>query len=114
MKASAVRGHLDGLLLSVLESGPLHGYAVITAVQERSNGVLELRKGTIYPALNKLERLGLLRSVWEADGERRRRCYELTDAGRRSLAEERSVWQEFTTAIGAVLNPAPGTGPQPA
>ncbi|MFF9066008.1 PadR family transcriptional regulator [Streptomyces sp. NPDC014891] len=112
MKASAVRGHLDGLLLSVLESGPLHGYAVITAVQERSNGVLELRKGTIYPALNKLERLGLLRSVWEADGERRRRCYELTDAGRRSLAEERSVWQEFTTAIGAVLDPAPGTGPQ--
>ncbi|MFJ9547596.1 helix-turn-helix transcriptional regulator [Streptomyces erythrochromogenes] len=103
MKASEVRGHLDGLLLSVLESGPLHGYAVITAVQERSNGVLELRKGTVYPALNRLERLGLLSSTWESVGERRRRCYELTDAGRRSLDTERKVWREFTTAIGSVL-----------
>ncbi|MEE1735166.1 helix-turn-helix transcriptional regulator, partial [Streptomyces sp. BE147] len=48
----------------------LHGYAIITAVSERSNGVLELRKGTIYPALNRLERLGLLRSVWESVGDR--------------------------------------------
>lgn len=110
MKTDAVRGHLDGLLLSVLESGPLHGYAIITAVQERSNGALELRKGTIYPALNRLERLGLLRSVWDAVGERRRRCYELTDAGRRSLAKERTSWREFTAAISAVLEP----GPRPA
>ncbi|MFF2849773.1 PadR family transcriptional regulator [Streptomyces sp. NPDC058001] len=109
MKASEVRGHLDGLLLSVLESGPLHGYAIITAVQDRSNGVLELRKGTIYPALNRLERLGLLSSAWESVGERRRRCYELTDAGRRSLATERTVWKEFITAIGSVLDPAPPT-----
>ncbi|SEG23562.1 transcriptional regulator [Thermomonospora echinospora] len=110
MRADAVRGHLDGLLLSVLESGPLHGYAIITAVQERSGGALELRKGTIYPALNRLERLGLLRSTWESAGERRRRRYELTDAGRRSLAAERTAWREFTTVIGAVLNPAPISG----
>ncbi|MEV5681359.1 MULTISPECIES: PadR family transcriptional regulator [unclassified Streptomyces] len=110
MKTDAVRGHLDGLLLSVLESGPLHGYAIITAVSERSNGVLELRKGTIYPALNRLERLGLLRSVWESVGERRKRCYELTDAGRRTLAEERTGWREFTAAIGSVLEPAPAAG----
>ncbi|MCF6522648.1 PadR family transcriptional regulator [Streptomyces sp. JJ36] len=110
MKTDAVRGHLDGLLLAVLETGPLHGYAIIAAVQERSGGVLELRTGTIYPALNRLERLGLLRSSWQSVGERRRRCYELTDAGRRALAGERSAWQEFTTAIGAVLNPAPSPG----
>ncbi|MCX4970578.1 helix-turn-helix transcriptional regulator [Streptomyces sp. NBC_00654] len=110
MKTDAVRGHLDGLLLSVLESGPLHGYAIITAVSERSNGVLELRKGTIYPALNRLERLGLLRSVWESVGERRRRCYELTDAGRRGLAAERTTWREFTAAIGSVLEPTPSPG----
>ncbi|TYK47236.1 helix-turn-helix transcriptional regulator [Actinomadura decatromicini] len=107
MRADAVRGHLDGLLLSVLESGPLHGYAIITAVQDRSNGALELRKGTIYPALNRLERLGLLRGEWESVGERRRRRYELTDAGRRSLATERTAWREFTAAIGAVLESAP-------
>ncbi len=102
-----MRGHLDGLLLAVLEQGPLHGYAIIAAVQQRSGGALELRTGTIYPALQRLERLGLLRSSWDAVGERRRRCYELTEAGRRSLEEERTAWREFTTAIGSVLNPAP-------
>ncbi|HWM37238.1 MAG TPA: helix-turn-helix transcriptional regulator [Streptomyces sp.] len=106
MRQDAVRGHLDGLLLAVLEPAPLHGYAIITAVQQRSGGVLELRTGTIYPALNRLERLGLLRSSWEAVGQRQRRCYELTDAGQRYLANERTAWQDFTTAIGSVLNPA--------
>ncbi|GAA2384771.1 helix-turn-helix transcriptional regulator [Streptomyces glaucosporus] len=110
MKADAVRGHLDGLLLAVLEPGPLHGYAIITAVQRRSGGALELRTGTVYPALNRLERIGLLRSTWDSVGERRRRCYELTDAGRRALAEERTAWREFTAVIGSVLNPA---GPRP-
>ncbi|MGW0789527.1 PadR family transcriptional regulator [Streptomyces sp. NPDC002911] len=110
MKADAVRGHLDGLLLAVLEPGPLHGYAIIAAVQRRSGGVVELRTGTIYPALNRLERIGLLSSSWESVGERRRRCYELTEEGRRTLAGERTAWDEFTTAIGSVLNPptAPG------
>ncbi|HEX2314691.1 MAG TPA: helix-turn-helix transcriptional regulator [Thermomonospora sp.] len=108
MRADAVRGHMDGLLLAVLERGPLHGYAIIAAVQERSGGALELRTGTIYPALNRLERLGLLSSDWQTVGERRRRHYRLTDAGRRSLATKRTAWREFTTAIGAVLDPAPG------
>ncbi|MEV7105515.1 PadR family transcriptional regulator [Streptomyces atroolivaceus] len=106
MKTDAVRGHLDGLLLAVLEPGPLHGYAIIAAVQNRSGGVLELRTGTIYPALNRLERVGLLSSSWESAGERRRRCYELTEEGRRTLAGERTAWDEFTTAIGSVLNPS--------
>ena len=109
MRGDAVRGHLDGLLLAVLERGPLHGYAIITAVQQRSGGLLELRTGTIYPALNRLERIGLLRSTWESVGERRRRCYSLTDAGKRGLAEERSAWHEFATAIGSVLNPGAAT-----
>ncbi|MCD0452925.1 helix-turn-helix transcriptional regulator [Actinocorallia sp. API 0066] len=107
MKADSVRGHLDALLLAALEGGPLHGYAIITAVEERSGGALELRKGTVYPALNRLERLGLLRSSWEATGERRRRRYALTDAGRRALTDERTAWREFTLAIGSVLNPFP-------
>ncbi|SFP97965.1 MULTISPECIES: PadR family transcriptional regulator [Actinomadura] len=106
MRADAVRGHLDGLLLAVLEHGPLHGYAIITAVQRRSGGALELRTGTIYPTLQRLERLGYLRSSWDAVGERRRRRYELTDAGRGALADERAAWREFTAAIGSVLNPA--------
>ncbi|WP_171172272.1 PadR family transcriptional regulator [Streptomyces sp. I05A-00742] len=110
MRQNAVRGHLDGLLLAVLETGPLHGYAIITAVQHRSSGMLELRTGTIYPALNRLERLGFLRSTWQADGERRRRCYELTEAGRHTLDAERTAWREFTAAIGSVLNPTTPSG----
>ncbi|QWF78814.1 PadR family transcriptional regulator [Amycolatopsis sp. CA-230715] len=107
MRADAVRGHLDGLLLAVLETGPLHGYAIISTIQERSGGALELPTGTIYPALNRLERLGLLDSSWQSVGERRRRCYQLTDAGRRSLDTQRGAWREFTATISAVLNPAP-------
>jgi len=110
MRQDAVRGHLDGLLLAALEQGPLHGYAIITAVQQRSGGALELRTGTIYPALNRLERVGLLRSSWQSVGERRKRCYELTEAGQRTLARERTAWQEFTTAIGSVLNPVQAPG----
>lgn len=106
MKTEAVRGHLDGLLLAVLEQGPLHGYAIIAAVQRRSGGALDLRTGTIYPALNRLERQGLLSSDWESVGERRRRCYRLTEAGRAGLAEKRADWRAFTTAIGSVLDPA--------
>ncbi|MFJ6568699.1 PadR family transcriptional regulator [Streptomyces sp. NPDC091292] len=118
MRQDAVRGHLDGLLLAVLEAEPLHGYAIITAVQRRSGGTLALRSGTIYPALNRLERIGLLRGDWRSDGDgvRRRRCYELTEAGRRTLAGERTAWREFTTAIGSVLNPVsplnPATPPE--
>ncbi|OEV00378.1 MULTISPECIES: helix-turn-helix transcriptional regulator [Streptomyces] len=114
MKTEAVRGHLDGLLLAALEDGPLHGYAIITAVQERSGGVLELRTGTVYPALNRLERLGLLAGDWQSVGERRRRCYALTGAGRRTLADERTGWRQFTAAIGAVLDPSTPTGNTPA
>lgn len=93
-----------GLLLAVLESGPLHGCAIIVEVQRRSGGALELPTGTVYPALNRLERVGLLRSSWTAVGGRRRRSYRLTSAGRRSLTAQRTAWREFTTTIGAVLD----------
>lgn len=111
MKDDAVRGHLDALLLAALEQGPLHGYAIIAAVRDRSGGALELRTGTMYPALHRLERLGLLRSDWQSVGERRRRCYELTDAGRGALVDKRAAWRELTSAIGAVLEPSPTPRP---
>ena len=110
MKPDPVRGHLDALLLSAVEREPLHGYAIITAVRLRSGGALELRTGTIYPALNRLERLGLVRSVRATAAGRQRRSYEITEAGRRTLADERSAWQAFVTTIGAVLDPAPSPG----
>jgi DNA-binding PadR family transcriptional regulator len=66
MNPDALRGHMDALLLSVLEREPLHGYAIIEALQERSGGALSVPTGTVYPALRRLERIGYLSSEWAA------------------------------------------------
>jgi DNA-binding PadR family transcriptional regulator len=107
MKADALRGHLDALLLAVLDDEPRHGYAIIEALQERSGGVLSLPTGTVYPALRRLERAGLVLSAWSTVGGRERRTYQLTSAGRRTLSTERTEWQQFADTIGAVLTPGP-------
>ncbi|MFG1695442.1 PadR family transcriptional regulator [Nonomuraea sp. NPDC049309] len=103
MNPDALRGHMDALLLSVLEDEPLHGYAIIEALQERSGGALSVPTGTVYPALRRLERIGYLSSEWATVGGRRRRTYRLTESGRKQLQGERSAWREFSTVIGSVL-----------
>jgi PadR family transcriptional regulator, regulatory protein PadR len=109
MKPAAVHGHLDGLILAVIEDGPLHGYAIIEALQARSGGALDLPTGTIYPALRRLERAALLSGSWSTVGGRERRTYTLTRAGRHALATQRTEWSEFTAVVEAVLRPATGT-----
>ena len=106
MKADALRGHLDALLLAVLDDEPRHGYAIIEALQERSSGELALPTGTVYPALRRLERAGYVESAWSTVGGRERRTYRLTNAGRRVLADERAAWHDFTSVISAVLKPS--------
>lgn len=106
MSADTLRGHLDGLTLAVLERGPLHGYGVIEALHVRSGGALDVPTGTVYPALHRLERTGLISSTWSSESGRRRRQYALTTAGLRELAHERSNWQEFSGVITAVLRGA--------
>jgi transcriptional regulator len=101
-----LRGHLDGMILSVLEAEPLHGYAVMEALQQRSGGELDLPTGTLYPALRRLERAGYLGSEWSTVGGRRRRTYRLTATGKRMLADERSEWQAFIALVDGVLRPA--------
>ncbi|MFF3670905.1 helix-turn-helix transcriptional regulator [Microtetraspora malaysiensis] len=105
MNTNALHGHMDALLLSVLEHEPLHGYAIIEALQERSGGALAVPTGTVYPALRRLERAGYLAGEWATVGGRKRRTYRLTGTGRTALASERSAWREFTAAIGSVLEP---------
>jgi transcriptional regulator len=100
--AEELKGHLDALILSVLVGGPLHGYAIIEELKRRSGGALALPEGTVYPALHRLERSGLLESSW-SDGARRRRVYRLTARGRRELGERRESWREFAATIEAVL-----------
>jgi PadR family transcriptional regulator len=103
MNRERLKGHLDLLLLSVLSAGPAHGYAIISALRERSEGTFDLPEGTIYPALHRLEDAGLLGSSWaDADG-RKRRVYALTDKGVTALAAERTEWRRFSTGMQAVL-----------
>ena len=103
MNRERLKGHLDLLLLSVLAAGPAHGYAVITALRARSGGTFDLPEGTVYPALHRLERAGLLASSWEDAEGRRRRVYALTADGEAALAAERTEWKRFAGGIGLVL-----------
>jgi PadR family transcriptional regulator PadR len=102
VRAEALKGHLDALILAVLDAEPLHGYAVIEELKQRSGGALTLPEGTVYPALHRLEAAGLLLSSW-SDGGRKRRVYRLTRAGRRELVARRGEWRAFTAAVEAVL-----------
>jgi len=103
MKAEALKGHLDVMILAVLGGGPQHGYAVIEQLRERSGGVFDLPEGTIYPALHRLEAEALLASSWETASGRRRRVYKLTRRGRAALGERRGDWRLFAQAVEGVL-----------
>jgi DNA-binding PadR family transcriptional regulator len=103
MRPDAVRGHVDLLLLSLLDRGPGHGYEVITTLREISGGTLDLPEGSVYPALHRLEDAGLLASDWHPVGGRRRRVYRLTASGRASLATERRSWHDFVGVVERVL-----------
>ncbi len=78
MRAETLKGHLDGIMLAVLEPGPRHGYAIMEALRVRSGGQVDLPTGTVYPALHRLERAGLIQASWSTAGGRRRRVYQLT------------------------------------
>jgi DNA-binding PadR family transcriptional regulator len=111
MRAEELKGHLDGLLLAVLEDGPRHGYAVIEALRQTTGGRLDLPTGTIYPALRRLEQSGLITGSWSVVAGRRRRDYRLTPAGARALSGKRSEWQDFAAVISAALEGRPCPNP---
>lgn len=104
MRAEALKGHLDGLILATLQSGPAHGYAVAQALRTRSDGAFDLPEGTLYPALHRLERAGLVTSEWSTQAGRRRRTYRLTRSGGKALEERRSEWRQLSTAVEAVFS----------
>jgi PadR family transcriptional regulator, regulatory protein PadR len=103
MERERLKGNLDLLLLSVLSAGPAHGYAIVSALRDRSAGTFDLPEGTIYPALHRLEDSGLLVSTWAQAGGRRRRVYGLTDQGVAALATDRDDWRKSASGIQAVL-----------
>ena len=103
MNAETLKGHLDLLLLAALDGKPAHGYAIAEALRANSGQTFDLAEGTLYPALHRLERAGLLTSRWSSDSGRRRRVYQLSVKGRRALAERQQEWQQFARAMHAVV-----------
>jgi PadR family transcriptional regulator, regulatory protein PadR len=103
MRAEALKGHLDGLILATLAGAPAHGYAIAQTLRGRSGGTFDLAEGTLYPALHRLERAGLVSSEWSTEAGRRRRTYRLTRSGERTLGERRCEWRVLAGAIDSVL-----------
>jgi PadR family transcriptional regulator PadR len=107
-KPDSLQGSLDLLVLKILSRRPrLHGYALMTAIQEISEDVLRVEEGSLYPALHRMEEAGWIRAEWVTkDTGRRARIYDLTAAGKKQLATEEVRWQAVTSAVGRVLRMA--------
>ena len=104
-----LQGTLDMLVLKALQLGPMHGWGITERIESGSRRVLELNQGSLYPALYRLERQGLIRSEWNvSENNRRARYYTLTPAGRRRLAAERANWERLSGAVNLVLGMSEG------
>jgi len=94
------KGSAELIILALLEARPRHGYDISQIIEQRSNGALRFKVASLYPLLYRLERRGWIVGQWvEKAGQRRRRYYRLTRAGRKVLAEQRKGWQRFVAAI---------------
>ncbi len=99
-----IKGTTPILILAVLATEPLHGYAIARAIEERTGRVLCIAEGSLYPALHRAERQRLVKSHWEiGDRGRRRKVYALTRGGRAALERGERSWWRFAAAVGAVL-----------
>jgi transcriptional regulator len=100
------KGTLPTLILEALMHEPSHGYRIAQKIKARSQGVLDFKEGTLYPALHKLENDGMLESYDSAENGRARRHYRITDAGRAMLARDRSEWRALSRAVTMILEEA--------
>ena len=101
------QGTLDLLILKTVALQPEHGWAISERIQQISRDVLQVQQGSLYPALHRLERRGLIRAQWGAsENNRRAKFYELTVKGRKHLEAETSTWRSLTTAVGHILDNA--------
>jgi transcriptional regulator len=106
-KSELLQGTLDMLILKVVAFGPIHGYGVSQRIRQISNEVLQVQQGSLYPALHRLEKRGLLESAWrEADSGRPAKFYKLSSKGRKQLGQEESSWRRLTDAIALILETA--------
>jgi PadR family transcriptional regulator PadR len=105
--ADLLQGTLDLLILKALSLEPMHGWGMSQRIQQVSRDVLQVNQGSLYPALHRLERRGLIASQWRpSENNRRAKYYSLTSAGRKQLAEETADWRRFAVAVEQVLRMA--------
>jgi len=106
-KEELLHGTLDLLILKTLQGGPRHGYGVARFLEERTDDTLLVEEGSLYPALYRLERRGLVEASWGlSELQRRAKFYKLTREGRQALTTETRAWLEFAAAVTKVLVPA--------
>jgi PadR family transcriptional regulator PadR len=106
-KAELLQGTLDLLILKTLTPGPRHGYAIAQSIQQRSDDVLVVEEGSLYPCLYRMEEKGWIAAEWgKSENNRRAKYYSLTRAGRKQLEEETAVWERVHRAITLVLQTA--------
>jgi PadR family transcriptional regulator PadR len=103
-KGDLLQGTLDMLVLKALQLEPMHGWGITERIEQWSESVLQLGQGTLYPALYRLERQGLIQSEWKAsDNNRRARYYSLTRSGRKQFTDELAQWRRMCRAVNLVL-----------
>ena len=103
MDSRLLTGAVEMLILEVISGGPSYGYQIVQEVAGRSKGYFELKEGSLYPALHRLERQKILTSFWEQADGRRRKYYKLTAAGRKALEAKRQEWLAFSSGVNGVL-----------
>lgn len=103
-RTDLLQGTLDLLVLQSLQAGPMHGWGISVRIRERSDDVLQVNQGSLYPALHRLERRRWVRTRWgTSENNRRAKFYELTAEGRKQLTAEQESWRTFTSAVESVL-----------
>lgn len=101
-----MKGSTDSLLLYLIVQQPMYGYQIIKELEGRSKGYFKFKEGTLYPALHRLERVGLIAGKWRMlPSGQQRKYYHITDKGRLSLVEKMSQWQDFLAAMNLIIQP---------
>ena len=104
-----LKGSTDSLLLCLVACQPMYGYQIIKEMEKRSNGYFQFKEGTLYPALHRLEKAGLIKGRWQRlPSGQERRYYSITEEGQYALDDRLAVWQGFSEAVDLIMNPSSG------
>jgi PadR family transcriptional regulator PadR len=110
VRRDLMKSSSDSLLLSLLDKQPMYGYQIVKEIEKRSQGYFKFKEGTLYPALHRLEKSGLITGYWQMlPNNRQRRYYRITARGQAKLVTEKSQWRDFLEAVKLILEPYPSS-----